>query len=67
MIIQEMRIQKRLKKSILKSCPSGIEIPGREDAIIKAIDLGEKGDSVLIAGKGHEKISNNWKQKNTFF
>jgi UDP-N-acetylmuramoyl-L-alanyl-D-glutamate--2,6-diaminopimelate ligase len=47
---------KEIRESILKSCPSGIEIPEREDAIIKAIDLGEKGDSVLIAGKGHEKF-----------
>ena len=47
---------KEIRESILKSCPSGIEIPEREDAIIKAIDSGEKGDSVLIAGKGHEKF-----------
>ncbi len=47
---------KEIRESILKSCPSGIEIPGRKDAIIKAIDLGKKGDSVLIAGKGHEKF-----------
>ena len=47
---------KDIRESILKSCPSGIEIPGRKDAIIKAIDLGKKGDSVLIAGKGHEKF-----------
>ena len=47
---------KEIRESILKSCPSGIEIPERKDAIIKAIDLGEKGDSVLIAGKGHEKF-----------
>ena len=46
----------KIRKSILETCPSAIEIPNRKEAIIKAINQGEKGDSILIAGKGHEKF-----------
>ena len=45
----------KIRKSILENCPSAIEIPNRKEAIIKAINQAEKGDSILIAGKGHEK------------
>ena len=46
----------KIRKSILETCPSGIEIPNRKEAIIKAINKSEKGDSILISGKGHEKF-----------
>ena len=46
----------KIRKSILETCPSAIEIPNRKEAIITAINQGEKGDSILIAGKGHEKF-----------
>ena len=46
----------KIRKSILETCPSAIEIPNRKKAIITAINKGEKGDSILIAGKGHEKF-----------
>ena len=43
-----------IRKSILKGCPNGIEISGRDTAIKKAISLLKKNDTLLIAGKGHE-------------
>ena len=46
----------KIRKSILETCPSAVEIPNRKEAIIKAINQGEKGDSILIAGKGHENF-----------
>ncbi len=46
----------KIRKSILETCPSAIEIPNRKEAIITAINQCEKGDSILIAGKGHEKF-----------
>jgi len=46
----------KIRKSILENCPSALEMPNRKEAIITAINQGEKGDSILIAGKGHEKF-----------
>ena len=47
---------KKIRKAILDKCPSGIEIPDRSNAINEALNISELGDSVIIAGKGHEKI-----------
>ena len=47
---------KKIREAILKGCPSAIEISDRHEAISKAISTGKKGDSIIIAGKGHEKI-----------
>jgi UDP-N-acetylmuramoyl-L-alanyl-D-glutamate--2,6-diaminopimelate ligase len=47
---------KKIRKAILDKCPSGIEIPDRSEAISKALGISELGDSVIIAGKGHEKV-----------
>jgi len=44
-----------IRAEIMKYCPKGIEIAGREEAIKKAVDLKQKDDFILIAGKGHEK------------
>ncbi len=47
-------------KEIAKGCSSKIEgkdlflIPDRKDAVMKAFRLAEKGDAVLLLGKGHE-------------
>lgn len=38
--------------------PVVITIDSREDAIVSAIEMAEKGDVVLITGKGHEKSMN---------
>jgi UDP-N-acetylmuramoyl-L-alanyl-D-glutamate--2,6-diaminopimelate ligase len=46
-------IEKGIKKTGTKKYQI---IPDRRKAIRKAISMGKKGDYVLIAGKGHEKI-----------
>jgi UDP-N-acetylmuramoyl-L-alanyl-D-glutamate--2,6-diaminopimelate ligase len=43
-----------IRKQILEACNNGIEIGDREKAIKYAIENMQKGDRVLIAGKGHE-------------
>ena len=46
----------KIRKTILKHCPNGIEVANRKKAIIKAIkDLGFN-ENLIIAGKGHEKV-----------
>ena len=47
---------KKIREDIIKNCLSSIEIPDRGAAIREAISIGEDGDSILIAGKGHEKF-----------
>ena len=43
-----------IRADILRACPGGIEIPDRAEAILRAVDMLEPGDVLLIAGKGHE-------------
>ena len=43
-----------IRKAILASCPDAREIPDRALAINIAIDELQAGDTLLIAGKGHE-------------
>ena len=45
----------KIRKAILKYCPTGIEIPNRRKAIITAIKELENNKILLISGKGHEK------------
>ncbi len=45
-----------IRKSILKHCPNAIEIPNRKIAIKKAIKDLNLNETLLIAGKGHEKV-----------
>ena len=47
---------KNIRKSILKHCPNAIEIPNRKIAIKKAINDLKVNETLLIAGKGHEKV-----------
>jgi UDP-N-acetylmuramoyl-L-alanyl-D-glutamate--2,6-diaminopimelate ligase len=44
-----------IRSQIINSCNDAIEISDRAEAIKKGIDTGKKGDSIIIAGKGHEK------------
>jgi UDP-N-acetylmuramoyl-L-alanyl-D-glutamate--2,6-diaminopimelate ligase len=43
-----------IRKAILEAVPNGIEIGDRGDAIRKAVADLKAGDTLLIAGKGHE-------------
>ena len=46
----------KIRKHILKYCPDGIEISSRKEAIEKAIYDLKANETLLIAGKGHEKL-----------
>ena len=46
----------KIRKEILRYCSEGIEVPGRKKAIIKALKDLNKNETLIIAGKGHEKI-----------
>ena len=43
-----------IRAEVLKGAPTGIEIGDRGAAIRKAVAELQKGDTLLIAGKGHE-------------
>ena len=43
-----------IRSQILESCPNAVEIADRADAIEAAIASLKDGDTLLIAGKGHE-------------
>ncbi len=43
-----------IRKAILEAVPNGVEIGDRGEAIRKAVAELSKGDTLLIAGKGHE-------------
>ncbi len=47
---------KSIRKSLLKYCPNAIEIPKRKKAIQIAIKNIVFGETLIIAGKGHEKF-----------
>ncbi len=46
----------KIRKTILKYCPFGIEIPDRKKAIKIALKNLNFNEVLIIAGKGHEKI-----------
>lgn len=43
-----------IRNEVMVGCPNALEIGDRGDAILKGVSLLEKGDCLLIAGKGHE-------------
>jgi UDP-N-acetylmuramoyl-L-alanyl-D-glutamate--2,6-diaminopimelate ligase len=43
-----------IRQEVLVGCPDALEIGDRGQAIAKAVNMLEKGDCLLIAGKGHE-------------
>ncbi|MBJ3762264.1 UDP-N-acetylmuramoyl-L-alanyl-D-glutamate--2,6-diaminopimelate ligase [Maribius pontilimi] len=43
-----------IRSQILKSDPDAIEVGDRAEAILRGVDALEPGDTLLIAGKGHE-------------
>jgi len=47
-------VPSEIRRHILSSCPRGVAIGDRGDAIRSAVGELEEGDLLLIAGKGHE-------------
>lgn len=43
-----------IRASVLQGCPGAVEVPGRRQAIERALAETAEGDVLLIAGKGHE-------------
>jgi UDP-N-acetylmuramoyl-L-alanyl-D-glutamate--2,6-diaminopimelate ligase len=44
----------RIRQDILAGAAGAIEVPGRKEAIARALEMAREGDIVLLAGKGHE-------------
>ena len=43
-----------IRAEIMAACPGAVEVGDRAEAILRAVDTLEPGDTLLIAGKGHE-------------
>jgi len=43
-----------IRAAIMAACPGGIEVAGRAEAILRAVEGLAEGDVLLVAGKGHE-------------
>lgn len=43
-----------IRAAIMAECPEATEIPDRAEAILRGVDALGPGDTLLIAGKGHE-------------
>jgi len=43
-----------IRAMVLEGCPEANEVGDRAEAILRAVDILEPGDALLIAGKGHE-------------
>ncbi len=43
-----------IRAAVMEGCPDATEVGDRAEAILRAIDVLEPGDALLIAGKGHE-------------
>ncbi|WP_370931847.1 UDP-N-acetylmuramoyl-L-alanyl-D-glutamate--2,6-diaminopimelate ligase [Bartonella sp. DGB1] len=48
-------VAKEIRQQILSNCPNALEIADRKLAIFTAIGMLQEGDTLIIAGKGHEK------------
>ncbi len=51
---EPVSIIKDIEKGVKPVTENFVSVPDRKDAIFKAVGMAEKGDSVIIAGKGHE-------------
>ncbi|MCR8826375.1 UDP-N-acetylmuramoyl-L-alanyl-D-glutamate--2,6-diaminopimelate ligase [Pseudosulfitobacter koreensis] len=43
-----------IRAAVMAGCPDATEVADRAEAILRAVDMLEPGDALLIAGKGHE-------------
>ncbi len=55
-----------IRSEIASANPKALNIEGREEAIKKGLEILKEGDSLLIAGKGHEDYQIIGTQKNHF-
>ncbi len=55
-----------IRAEIISACPNAIEIPNREEAIKKGLEMLKPSDCLLIAGKGHENYQIIGKEKYYF-
>jgi UDP-N-acetylmuramoyl-L-alanyl-D-glutamate--2,6-diaminopimelate ligase len=44
----------KIRADIMAGAPGATEVPGRREAIARALEIADAGDIVLLAGKGHE-------------
>ncbi|SCM67229.1 UDP-N-acetylmuramoyl-L-alanyl-D-glutamate--2,6-diaminopimelate ligase [Donghicola eburneus] len=44
-----------IRAEVMAGCPNAIEVGDRAEAILRAVDMLQPGDALLIAGKGHER------------
>ncbi len=44
-----------IRAEVMAGCPNAIEVADRAEAILRAVDILQPGDALLIAGKGHER------------
>lgn len=44
----------KIRSDIMAGAPGAIEVPGRKEAIARALEMAQSGDIILLAGKGHE-------------
>jgi len=44
----------KIRADIMGGAPGAIEVAGRKEAIVRALEMAKSGDIVLLAGKGHE-------------
>ena len=43
-----------IRAAIMAACPEATEVGDRAEAILRAVDVLQPGDALLVAGKGHE-------------
>ena len=70
MIIQEMKTQKKNKKRTFENIfqkHKSFNIPNRSSAIQKSIQNAAPGETILVAGKGHEEAQIYKKQDLQYF
>ncbi len=61
-----LKIIREVEEGVREKTGLYVKIPDRREAIFKALDLAKQGDTVIIAGKGHEDYQIIGKEKRHF-